>query len=65
MLQKFTVMYNLCKFICCDNFQYVPIEVHCVTLTLFQELAHYSQCPDDKVVETGSKYYSLGILKRS
>jgi hypothetical protein len=65
LLQKFAIMHNFSTLICSDNFYCISAEVHFVTLTLFQELAHYSQCPDDTVIETGSKYYSVGILMRS
>jgi hypothetical protein len=41
------------------------ISVHHVGLTLFQELANYSQYPDDPVVETDSKYHGVGFDVRS
>ena len=51
----------------------LPIDFHCIAadilvhhaeLTLFQELANYSQCPEDPVVETDSKYgYVISVMR--
>jgi hypothetical protein len=39
--------------------------VHHAELTLFQELANYSQCPEGPVVETDSKYGHVISVMRS
>lgn len=60
-------MSNYCKFILFSDFHCISadISVHHVALTLFQELANYSQYSEDAVIETESKYHGVSIVMSS
>jgi hypothetical protein len=66
LLQKF-IFVQLLKLILRNDCHCIAADilVHHAELTLFQELANYSQYPEDQVVETDSKYGSVGSFMRS
>ena len=65
LLQKFIFVLLLILILPIDlHFIAADILAHHAELTLFQELANYSQYPEDPVVETDSKYgYVISVMR--